>query len=79
MTRVFWCRDRQRQLLNLAIFEKLYVIEDYVSDATYHPPFDELVSLKSAWQRAKEPETAQVPEDLESGVLARAFFGRRFQ
>ena len=37
---------KQRQLLNLAIFEKLYVIEDYVSDASYNAPFDELESLR---------------------------------
>jgi site-specific DNA recombinase len=63
---------KQRQLLNLAIFEKLYVIEDYVSDATYHPPFDELVRLKAAWQRAEEPETLQAVESSESSVLARS-------
>ena len=47
---------KQRQLLNLAIFDKIYIIEDRVSDATYQPPFDDLEALRKAWESEDGPE-----------------------
>jgi hypothetical protein len=69
---------KQRQLLNLAIFEKLYVIEDYVSDASYNAPFDELESLRRAWE-SKAESKGRISSGSSVGVLADAFFGRRFE
>ncbi len=38
----------QRRLMNQGVFEKVYVIEDAISDAVFNPPFDELVQTKTA-------------------------------
>jgi hypothetical protein len=39
--------DDQRRLMNQAVFEKLYVIEDSVTEAVFNPPFDELLQARS--------------------------------
>ena len=34
--------------MNLALFEKLYVDDDKVTDADFNPPFDELLAARDA-------------------------------
>jgi site-specific DNA recombinase len=67
---------KQRQLLNLAVFDKIYVIEDGVSDATYRPPFDELAALREASE--SKQATIRRSHDAQGstmGRLAQAFLG----
>jgi site-specific DNA recombinase len=69
---------KQRQLLNLAIFEKLYVIDDYISDAVFNPPFDELIRVQRALASREDQEAAGRSNDFgetEAGGLAGIFLG----
>ena len=72
----------QRQLMNLAIFEKLYIFDDGITDAVFKPPFDELMLVRDAAGLAsgqsKESPAADAAGDssgLHAGPLATAFFG----
>ncbi len=59
----------QRRMMNQAIFEKLYVIEDTITDAVFNAPFDELIQAKDALSvHAVTEEAAGSP----SGSLAAA-------
>ena len=72
----------QRQLMNQAIFEKLYIFDDRISDAVFKAPFDELLLARDAIVLAtglgKEAPPAQA-EGASSGChtkpLATALFG----
>ncbi|MGH9089846.1 MAG: recombinase family protein [Acidimicrobiales bacterium] len=78
--------DDQRRLANLAIFEKLYVFDRQVSDATYQPPFDELLGARDEvlrrrkcddHPRRRQGTNGKVPRPLgRSGDLVSAFFDR---
>ena len=69
----------ERQMLNAALFEKLYVYEDQITDQTYRPPFDELVHARQAVAQAKKKgSTLTVPpfdRETETGLLASALLG----
>jgi hypothetical protein len=72
----------QRQLLNQAIFEKLYVYEDKVTDVVFNPPFDDLMRVREAHGvaagRQKESpafDTARDSWGNHTGPLATALFG----
>ena len=41
----------QRRLLNQAIFDRLYVFDEEITEATYHTPFDELLAARDAANR----------------------------
>jgi hypothetical protein len=41
----------QRRLMNHAVYEKLYVFEDTVTDATFNPPFNDLLALRDSWRQ----------------------------
>ncbi len=72
----------QRQLMNLAIFEKLYIFDDGITDAVFKPPFDDLMPVRDAAEAAvgldKESPAADTAGDssgLRTGPLATALFG----
>jgi hypothetical protein len=70
----------QRRLLNQAVFDKIYVIDENVTEATFNPPFDELMLARQAAHESgrkglfltSRPE----PEGGTAGLLAAALFGR---
>lgn len=52
--------DPQRRLINQAVFEKLYIDADYVSDDQLREPFEAMVTVhRNGHARAKEPRRAQ--------------------
>jgi len=74
--------SEQRQLLNQAIFERLYVYEDRITDAILNPPFDELLRVRDAHEMAtrrqqKSPAANTAGDSWGSHTrpLATAFFG----
>jgi hypothetical protein len=48
-----------RTQLNRAIFEKVYVVQDKITEATSMPPFDEVFQARNAADR--QPRTARNP------------------
>lgn len=78
--------DDQRRLANQAIFEKLYVFDGQVSQATFNPPFDELLGARDAVVSARRQTKCKVRRTVNSVVpsqatgrpasLANAFFGQ---
>jgi hypothetical protein len=72
----------QRRLLNQAIFEKLYIIEDKVSEAVFNPPFNELMQVRESFTLATQPRNqARVGKTSRSNLgnhsdpLSTALFG----
>jgi site-specific DNA recombinase len=46
--------EEQRRMMNQAIFERFYVIEDRVTEAVLRPPFDELIEARDeAWAASR--------------------------
>jgi site-specific DNA recombinase len=41
----------QRRLMNSAIYDKLFVFEDTITEATFNPPFNDLLTLRDQWDR----------------------------
>ena len=59
----------QRRLMNLAIFDKLYVFDDTVDEAVFNPPFDDLLAIRDQWTWvAPEHPDGSDPEHL-SGIF----------
>jgi site-specific DNA recombinase len=61
---------KQRQLLNLAIFEKIYVIDDYVTEVTLNPPFDELLGVRDVLAPSRAEEAAERSRDTQGSELS---------
>jgi DNA invertase Pin-like site-specific DNA recombinase len=71
------CGPEQRRLLNQAIFDKFYILEDRVIEATFKPPFDELMEVKAAWSSAafdQKRSTAVTGWAGSAGTLAGVLF-----
>ncbi len=75
------CGPKQRQLLNQAIFEKIYVFEDEVVGQVFHEPFDELIPALDMVGRGMANLSGATKsfeinrEPTKTGLLATAFFG----
>ena len=52
----------QRRILNQAIYEKIYVIEDRITAVTYRSPFDELLGVRDEVLRARGRRQRSVSE-----------------
>ena len=65
-------------MLNGAIFERLWVYQERVTDQTYRPPFDELMHARSVRdQKVEQGSTFVLPcSDPSTGRLATALFGQ---
>ena len=63
----------ERHLLNGAIFERLYVFEDRITDQVYRPPFDELVGAHKVCVGTTNERT--VDDTSGAGLLATALYG----
>jgi site-specific DNA recombinase len=71
------CGPEQRKMLNQAVFEKFYIVQEDVTDAVLKPPFDELIGVKKRWEAngAGEPVVKRIGrEDTPIPTLANAFF-----
>src|SRR5207253_7346450 len=79
--------DAQRKLMNQAIFEKLYVTEDNITDAKVHPPFDQLMEARKEYEsRRRQPTRQDHPrshgrpqQGSQSRQPRRRCFWRRFE
>ena len=59
-----------RRLLNQAVFKKLYVYEDRVSDRTYQAPFDILVPANDEFEEIRTSRgTVSVPPEVQVSAL----------
>jgi hypothetical protein len=76
--------DRDRRLLNQAIFDKLYITHEHVTDATYREPFDTLIGAHQQWHttnngdnrtktnkapRARRPRGQRTKADLLAAAI----------
>jgi hypothetical protein len=68
----------QRRLLNQAVFDKIYVIEDKVTEVTFKPPFDELMFARHvAHETGREVLRTPCPgPEGRTGLLSAALVGR---
>ncbi len=70
----------QRRLMNQAIYERLYVLDDTISDAAFNPPFDELLEARDAASSIKHqkgsPAGTGDPSEVHTGPLATALLDR---
>ena len=59
----------QRRLMNEAIFAKLYVTDNQITDASFNPPFNDLLTLRDQWTwDAPESDSGDHPEH-RSGIF----------